>query len=157
MAADFDALLAESVKLELLVADLYCQFTNSFPEDADFWGKLMFEEVNHASIIRSVAEFYKPLGVLPHGLLAPVLQDVRDINDKLGALIEQWQGAGQSREAAFNIALELEQSAGELHFQKFMASQEASSAVAQVFKGLNRDDRDHAERIRLYMMISQAA
>jgi hypothetical protein len=51
---------------------------------------------------------------------------------------------------AFNIALRLEQSAGEIHFQDYMTS-EADSEMDRIFKRLNQDDKDHAKRIQSYM------
>lgn len=146
-----DSLLVESTKLELQVAELYSLFHESFPNDAAFWGRLMLEEINHASLLRSVEECFKPLNLLPHGLVAPALKDLQDINGKLHDLINKYREAVPSRDETFKIAFELEQSAGEFHFQKFMDSSDVNSKVDNLFRRLNMDDRDHARRIYLYM------
>jgi hypothetical protein len=146
----FDSLLTESIKLELKVAGLYSLFHNLFPEDADFWWKLMMEEQSHASLLQSLEDFFAPAGLSPTGLLAPVVQDLKDVNSTLSYLTERCRHARTSREEAFNIALEVEQSADEFHFQEFMAS-DAHSKIDEVFIQLNGDDKDHARRIGLYM------
>ena len=55
-----------------------------------------------------------------------------------------------SREDAFNLALKLAQSAGEIHFQQFM-EKSSGSKLDLIFKRLNGDDKDHAMRILSYM------
>jgi ferritin len=150
MDKDVISLIDESINLELYVADLYSLFYNFFPEDANFWWRLLLEEQNHAALIRSVKECFEPIGELPHGILAPFLRELKDMNSKLSTLIKEYKYVSPPRDVAFNIALELEESAGELHFQKFM-EQETSSDIGEILKQLNKDDKDHADRIRSYM------
>jgi hypothetical protein len=78
------------------------------------------------------------------------LRELKDMNSKLSTLIKEYKYVSPPRDVAFNIALELEESAGELHFQKFM-EQETSSDIGEILKQLNKDDKDHADRIRSYM------
>jgi ferritin len=52
------------------------------------------------------------------------------------------------------VALKMEMSAGELHFQHTM-SRPADSKVLKLFQTLNQDDKDHAKRIRDYMKENQ--
>jgi ferritin len=150
MEEDYISLIDESIKLELNVADLYLLFFNSFPEDADFWWKLVLEERNHAALIRSGKEYFEPLNKFPYDLLANSLQKVKDTNSKLKSLIKELESVSPSRQEAFNIAFDLENSAGELHFQNFM-NKEKSLKIDNIFKQLNQDDKDHALRISLYM------
>lgn len=150
MHKDFNVLLSESIELELNVAGLYSLFHNFFPADADFWWKLMIEEHNHASLLKSLEDCFAPVGLSPSNLLAPAVEDLKDINNRLSCLTEKCRQESLSREEAFNIALELENSAGELHFQKYMSS-DATAEIDEVFIRLNGDDKDHARRIRLYM------
>lgn len=51
---------------------------------------------------------------------------------------------------AFNIALNIENSAGEIHFEKFM-NKETELKIDHIFQQLNKDDKDHANRISSYM------
>jgi hypothetical protein len=64
--------------------------------------------------------------------------------------LKQFKNIPPSRELAFNTALEIEASAGELHFQHFM-DKETNSKIDELFQFLNRGDKDHAKRIRSYM------
>jgi ferritin len=150
MSDDFSHLVSESIQLELNVAELYLLFHNSFPEDGAFWWELAVEEKNHAALIKSGFEDFYPMSLFPRDLLARKLKDVRMANSRLESLLATYKAASPSREEALNVALGIEQSAGEIHFQKFMEKQ-AESDIDKVFQDLARDDRDHSERIQAYM------
>ncbi|GBD99198.1 hypothetical protein BMS3Abin07_01231 [bacterium BMS3Abin07] len=150
MDKDFTLLMEESTNLELNVADLYLLFNSLFPEDSNFWWELALEEKSHAALIRSGKDFFEPKNQFPHDLLADSLQTLKDINSKLNLLIKKYKDTSPSREEAFNIAFKLENSASELHYQNFM-SKETSSRIDNIFKQLNKDDKDHAMRICSYM------
>ena len=64
--------------------------------------------------------------------------------------MNQFKDIPPSRNLAFNTALEIEDSAGELHFQDFM-DKETNSEIDELFQFMNRQDKDHAKRIRSYM------
>ena len=150
MNNDIDALFDESINLEINVGHLYGLFNNLFPAHAEFWWKLEFEEYNHASLIRSGRDHFKPVNNFPVKLLDQSLVDLKAANHNLQTLIEKYKKSRPSEEEAFNKALMIEMSAGELHFQEFM-SKEACSFTEEIFKKLNKEDRDHAARIRDYM------
>lgn len=150
MHKDFISLIEESINLELKVADLYLLFYNLSPEDAAFWWKLVMEENNHASLIRTAKDYFEPETNFPHDLLANNLQDLKDTNGKLESLIKYCESNSPSREEAFNMALNLENSSAELHYQDFM-NKEESSKIDHIFKLLNEADKDHAMRISSYM------
>ena len=150
MNNDVTSLIEESINLELNVSKIYTHFYKLFPDDAAFWWKLVVEEKNHAALIRSGKEYFEPLRKFPHDLLAPLLKILKDANSRLDSLIKKYAETPPSREEAFNIALKIEESAGELHSQKFM-DKEANSTTDNIFKELNKDDKDHAMRIRCYM------
>jgi ferritin len=143
-------LIKESINLELNVSNLYFLFHNIFPEDEEFWWKLVLEEKNHAALLQSGKEHFKPLKKFPYKLLHHNLQDLKDTNSTLLSLINKFNNTPPLREEAFNIALKIENSAGELHFQNFM-DKEANSTTENIFKKLNKDDKEHALRIRGYM------
>ena len=147
---DFAVQINESIKLELYVADLYLLFKNAFQEDADFWWKLVLEEKNHAALISSGKEYFEPLDEFPHDLLASSLQKLKNVNSKLESLIRKFKKTSPSREEAFRVAVLVEESAGELHFQNFM-DKESNSMIHKIFKKLNKEDRDHKKRICSYI------
>ena len=150
MNNDVTSLIEESINLELNVSDLYLIFHELFPDDAEFWLNLALEEKNHAAIFRSGKEVLNQLKMFPHNLLHHNLQDLKDTNSTLLSLIKSFKNTPPSREEAFNIGLKVEISAGELHFQDFM-DEEANSGIVQFFQELNKNDKDHAMRIRSYM------
>jgi len=150
MNNDITALAEESIKLELNVSEIYYLFHSYFAGDANFWRKLALEEKDHADLIRSGIEEPLPMGEFPHEILSDNLQDLKGTNKKLHSLLKQFKNIPPSRELAFNTALEIEASAGELHFQDFM-DKETNSTIDELFQFLNREDKDHAERIRSYM------
>ena len=150
MNNDIAALAEESINLELNVSDIYYLFYTFFPDDENLWWKLVIEEKNHAALIRNGIEQFESIGPFPHEILSDSLQDLKSTNKKLRSLLKQFENIPPSRELALNTALELEASAGELHFQHFM-EKEANSTIDEIFQLLNREDKDHAERIRSYM------
>ena len=150
MEKDLTALIKESIKLEMNVAELYLVFYNSFPEDAAFWWGLVLEEKNHAALLRSGKELFQPRNKFPSDLVHGPLQDIKNKNRELSSLIEEYERNPPSREEAFNIALSIENSASEIHYQRFM-NKEPSSRMEEIFQQLNQGDKDHAEKISSYM------
>ncbi len=141
-------LIEESIKLELNVADIYMVFYNTFPEDSDFWWKMALEEKGHANLIKSGRGTF--LDQFPHKLLTPSLQKPCNTNKNLISLLKEYKEKPPSRETAFNIALDIEQSPGELQFQLAM-EKSFTSSIMKIFQELNKDYKDHAYRIRTYM------
>ena len=143
-------LAEEAIRVEQHISNLYLIFFEAFPEDAEFWWQLVIEEKNHAALIRSGLEYFLPAGRFPAEIVPPMLDGLRKTNQRLAGIIEGFQKKPPSRQEAFNTALRLEQSAGEIHFQRAMAK-EADSDIMELFQRLNKDDMDHADRIRSYM------
>jgi hypothetical protein len=84
------AIIEESIKLELNVAMLYKLFSNAFPDDADFWKELFWEEKHHATIIKSMREALLPGDEFPEEVVAPSLSRLSTANNKLTSLIEKY-------------------------------------------------------------------
>ncbi|MBW2700559.1 MAG: rubrerythrin family protein [Deltaproteobacteria bacterium] len=150
MDMNFGALVDESISLELNMASLYLVFHKLFPEDADFWWTLVLEEKNHAALIRSGKDSFMAVDKFPSDLISENLQELKDTNGRIALFLKRCEVDPPSREEAFGLALELERSAGELHFQEFM-EKEAGSKIDEIFRQLNKDDKDHEQRIRSYM------
>jgi hypothetical protein len=149
MNQDLAALLEESTRLELTIARLYRLFHKTFEEDSEFWRQLYVEEGNHAALIRSAQEILLAHGRFPADLLAPTLQAVRDAVEHVESRLREYVATPPSREAALSVALELELSAGEAHYQAAMESASESDAL-ELLRKLNGHDRDHARRLREY-------
>jgi hypothetical protein len=74
-------------------------------------------------------------------------------NKYVNELLEIYERKAPARIKAFQIALEIEQSAAEAHYQEAMASGgiQDSSGLIDIFRNLNRADKDHSQRIQEYM------
>ena len=140
----------EAIQLELNVAKLYIIFRDICPDDSEFWWQLVIEENNHAALLRSGVEFFMDAGLFPAEILPPFISDLQKANGKLVSLLEQYDKNPPTREGAFNVALETERSAGEIHFQGIM-KKSTDSRTLKLFQTLNKDDKNHAERIQAYM------
>ena len=150
MSHDADSLIEESINLELNIGDLYLLFYNLFPDDQEIWGRLTLEEKDHASILQVSKEYFKLADIFPSDLFHSSLQNLNHMNIELLALMEQYKKTPPSREDAFNTALRLENSAGELEFQRFM-DEETNSTTYNTFKKLNKFNKKHTSLIRSYM------
>ena len=150
MHKELSQLFDESIQLELNVAELYKMFGAAFSYDSFFWKRLAIEEENHASLLQAGKDRFEPLGKFPIEMISPSIQELKFVNSEIQDIVKKYQDTIPSREDAFNIALKLEQSAGELHFQQFM-EKESESEIDKIFQRLNRDDKDHAEKLREYM------
>ena len=150
MNTDCTALFDESIKLELRIADIYLEFYGSFLEDSAFWWSLALEEKAHAALIRSGKDFIGLDISFPCDIFPSVLKELVDANSRLDLLAKKYKETSCSREEAFNVAFEIEISAGEMHFQDFI-DKKANSKLHSILKDLNSGDQDHAKRIRSYM------
>ena len=143
-------IVEESIKLELNISHLYNLFSVIFPEDTYFWEKLSAEEKNHASLIKTGKEVLLSCDEFPDEVLAPTLQEVIETNKKLLSMFKEFKDTPPSRKSAFKMAISLEESAGEIHFQYAM-EKHPTSEYLKIFQNLCKDDKDHAQRIREYM------
>lgn len=150
MASTLATLLEESIQLELNLAKLYTQFNDQFDEDEDFWWQLSMEERSHAALLQQEKKQPQPLAFFPENLLSKDLLALQANNAFIREHAERFSAAPCSREEAFNLALKIEMSAGEAHFQEFMES-ETGSLTADIFQQLASEDQNHAKRIREYM------
>ncbi len=144
-------ILNESIQLELNVADLYLSFGQAFSEDYDFWSQLAVEEKNHAALLRSGKLESLDKGHFQDNALKSNLDALIKVNKEIKELVKKHKRKRpSSRASAFEIAIKVEESTGEIDFSCFI-EQEADSLALQFFSRVNREDRDHARRIRNYM------
>ncbi|OQX72270.1 MAG: hypothetical protein B6D61_14295 [Bacteroidetes bacterium 4484_249] len=143
-------LLDESIKLELTVAGLYELFHNYFPEDSDFWWKLLIEEKGHAAVLRSGKETFLPLHVFPENLISKSIQDVSNVVAELEEIIKLYKVNPPSRTEAFSIALKYEMSAGEVHLQDFMEAK-SNNRIEEIFQKMINGDQSHVSKLLEYM------
>ena len=151
-------LIEEAIQLEFNVAEIYLSFHHRFPEDAGFWWKIALEEKNHAALLRSGEQNFLDAGMFPSKLVSASLETLTNVNNELKNILKQEGGeTPPSRAAAFNLAIRLEESAGEVHFQHAMQQAENPSDAIKLFQSLNEMDKNHADRMRSYMRINGIA
>jgi hypothetical protein len=150
MEEKFPQIIDLAIELENVVADLYMLFHEIFPEDADFWLKLFIEEKEHASLLMWSKNLLESTGEFPEELVPSDTTPLIGAINKVKACISNFSTEKSTREAAFRAALEIEESAGEIHFQEAM-EKKADSTYLETLQKLNLEDRDHAQRIRTYM------
>jgi hypothetical protein len=151
---DITKYIDEAIKLELNVSKMYRLFSEECPEDYSFWLTLSMEEINHASLLRSEKMFYQ-VSAFPDELFSEDLDELIKINESFNLRVEQFM-KNPSRESAYKISLELENSGIESHYQK-LTEKESYSRGVKLFKELNRADKDHAKRITDYMNIMKVS
>lgn len=139
-----------ATELENVVADLYMLFHEIFPEDADFWLKLFTEEKEHASLLQWSSKLLESTGEFPEEVVPSDTDPLIEAINKVKTCITDFSSAKPSRETALRIAIEIEENAGEVHYQTAM-EKKADSTYMETMQRLNLDDKDHAERIRAYM------
>lgn len=150
MDKDINKIIDESIDLEFNISNLYSIFYDLYIEDSDFWWELQMEEKNHASLLRSIKEFFIPYGKIPSGLLVKELNTLKESNNEILRIIDRVKSVTPTREECFDIALQLEDSASETHYQMFMENN-SGDKFSEVIQTLNREDKDHAERITKYI------
>lgn len=151
MSGDLRQLIGEATRLELNIAGIYLNFHHRFPDDANFWWRLIIEEENHAALLVSGKRYFLDAGMFPAELVGASLATLRRLNGELERIIRHDKEAPMSRDAAFSLAVRLEESVGEIHFQHAMHETERPTEAIRLFQSLNKADMDHADRIRSYM------
>lgn len=147
---DIDRIIDESIELELNAAALYLLFHFAFPEDKEFWWQLHKEERGHASLLTTLKDTFLPAELYPESFVPPSLSKLQKVNRELKDLLEKFRQNPPPRGEAFQVALQVENDAGEMHFQQF-AEKKPQSKIEEVFQTLISDDKDHVQRIFEYM------
>jgi len=146
-------LLEISITHEINISRLYTLFHDLFEEDEDFWWQLSIEERSHAALLRDQQSSCHTERSVPETLLASSIQDLKTSNSTLESLINEYTKKPPAREEALLTAYNLEQSVGEIHYQEFM-TRKTCSLSDELFKQLNMEDKDHADRIKSYMLVN---
>jgi ferritin len=142
-------LLNESIALELNIGDLYQLFSVKFSQDYDFWWKLSIEEMNHAALIESINDVFLTENLLPSESIENQTKALQEMNLAIRKYIESCRLELMTRENAFRLAFEIENSIGESHFELLMTAQ-PNSTVMKIMQKLNGDDINHAKRMIKY-------
>lgn len=147
MGSEFEELLMLSVELEMGMSNLYRVFAETFEEDEEFWRALSKEEINHASLLRTGEKYIHD--EYPSEMLCPDTDVLKGLRRKLEELCELTKQGHVDRKGAFEIGIEFEGGAGEMHYQ-FALTKMTSNDLLHLFRELNAQDIHHIKRIREY-------
>lgn len=150
MNYDLEDFIEEAIKLERNAAEIYAIFSQAIPEDADFWSGLSWEERNHASLLKTARDIFMPPDQFPSEMLPAFIQSLIESNNWLETVRQEYIKVRPDRQTAFAVALKIEDSAGEKHFQKVMENP-SDSKIVKIFQKLCEDDINHYDRIKKYM------
>lgn len=147
--ADLADILKDSIDLELKMKVYYMLCSEIFPEDRKFFLDLAVEEDNHAKLLRSMHDLIKK-DLLPADMVMTdpdlLFATLQNIEDRVSGYNREPPSLLQACEFAYDM----ENSAGELHYQN-LVEKPSDSKLLQVFQDLNDMDKDHAERIQSFM------
>ena len=136
------------IELELNVRDIYRVFAENNDEDYIFWIQLSNEEDNHATLLRTCIEFINSdLDV--SNMIPDDIDNIIEVNKKL-LIIKQEYLNTLGRELSFQIAMNIETSASESHYQDVMTDENSENKILNIIQKLNREDINHYCRIRKY-------
>jgi len=138
------------IDLETQVGKIYSMFAEQFCEDRDFWARLAEEEMEHASLLRTHLEFLVESKPVFDSLAPEKKETFLAVHRRITAILAEIKTVQVTRMDAHSVALQIEQSAGEAHFQETIERDDPRVPVA-VFANLASADKDHARRIQEHM------
>lgn len=132
-----------AIALEFALSKLYEYFSERFPKEKNFWDELHIEEINHASLLKTVKDFSK-IKIIPEALIMDNIEEYEKTIEKIeNSMNEEFI---PDLNSAFEFAYSLEKSSGEIHFQKAITNEDPDE-ISKIFIYLNRQDLNHASRI----------
>lgn len=150
MNSTVTATINAAIALEYALSKLYEYYCERFPEQRNFWNELMIEEINHASLLKTVKDFSK-IDYLPKGLF---MKNVRAYHKTIKTIKESMNIERiPDLNAACEFAYSMEKSSGEMHFQEALSKNDPD-VVTKIFIQLNGRDLNHASRILKYWQAS---
>lgn len=138
-------IIQEMVNIEKNAEDLYRLYQDRFAEDARFWDDIADEETTHGSLIRLAVDVLRPRE-LEKIFTYDDLQQLKELNASIRGYIENFDKNPPTKEEAYRFAIDLEKSGYEAFYQGRM-TESSDSKQMEIFQKMNRDCKDHAERI----------
>jgi len=142
-------LLKKSISLEKRIGQLYTLFAQYYEEDNLFWKDLAEEENKHARTLEGLQPWLN-MGANLDDYILQNLNELTEKNISLKKVIQFALDEPPTREMAFNVALKIELTASELHYQKII-TKHTDDKLLQSMQELCGADKDHAKRIRKMM------
>lgn len=138
--------LNEAIEFELNVCNLYMMYSTLNSEDHSFWYKLALEEGGHASILKNILS---SINMVNHIFNINAL-DLAELSKTNDIIRKKCEVSYVNREDTFRTAMLIENSIGEIQYQKLIDS-DIDDDIIKVFVKINNDEDRHLERIRDYI------
>jgi len=147
-------LILLSIQLELSVGKIYYKFYEMFPEDSKFWLKISEEENGHAALLTTSLNYLNDK-LFPTDLVINSINEIKKSLKYNEEILSNLIKNGINRQKAFDIALKLEDSVSEKHYELFMNSLTSNNILKTIFQKLNDEDKHHYNRIMKYKKANQ--
>lgn len=139
--------IEESIKMEYNASDMYLLFAHTYDEDHAFWIKLANEEMNHASLLKTMLELLET-NDLPKDFLIGDIEELKTNNKTFSDNMVLFKET-PTREMCFDIAFKIESTVSEVQFHMSMGSI-SDDPIMKILQKLNADDVEHYKRIYMY-------
>jgi len=140
-----------SIDLEYGIGKIYYIFHKNFPDDSEFWLQISKEENGHASILKNAKDLLF-VDKFPIELILKSKKEIKNTLTEIKKIINYININNITVEDAFNIALKLEDSAAEKHYELFM-NIATDDKIKKLFQKLNDEDKNHYNRLLEYKKI----
>jgi hypothetical protein len=114
MDMSFEFLLKKLMENETAVGDLYAQFSVTFPSDSVFWNDLSLQEQEHARWIGQLRDLARKDHIKTRDAI--YIKAVETSIKYIKFMLEKCKKGGMSRENAFTLAFDIENSLIEKKF-----------------------------------------
>ena len=130
---------------ERLLAALYAEFGRLFPEDRDFWERLVREETMHARLVEKLhGAVDKDIMVFDEGKVKTYTLSA--MIQRIESLVQRARQGDVDRRKALALAMDLEEAL--IEKEVFTHFEPLTDKARAVLKRLQAETRDHVERVR---------
>jgi hypothetical protein len=149
MPTEMSESLRICISIEAMTAELYHALSRLFPQTRDFWYDLALSEENHTNILLAAAGLHRS-GIPTEHIVPSSLPRIRETLTLVESCKKRIEANGLSLGDAFTMALEIENSTGEIYFQEVI-TQQTDSAVIMGLRKLLSDEELHPVKIKNFM------
>jgi hypothetical protein len=137
------------ISIEAMTAEIYHSLSGLFPQVRDFWYDLALSEENHTNILLVAAGLHRA-GILTEYIVPPSLPRIHETFTLVSNSKKKVEADNFSLKDAFEMALEIENSTGEIYFQEVITRQTDSKVILELRK-LLIDEQLHNVKIMSFM------
>jgi rubrerythrin len=149
MPEEMSKSLGVCIAVEAMTAEIYHAFSRLFPQVKDFWYDLALSEENHTNILLLAAGLHRA-GTQTEDIAPRSLYQVQETFTLVSDSKKRVGTNNLSIKEAFEMALQIENSTGEIYFQQVI-TQQTDSEVILGLRELLVDEQLHNIKIQSFM------